>query len=166
MSCPLHLLISILALNVCHRQAVLENGHPTSPAGMLQSLEVDLWNGDFLGTPLEWCQTWGHTAAQATRQLEKKSSHFSAAKKKKGGFPSGTYSQHHIVYLLSVWCNRAERGYVRTYTCLPSKPWLRFLFNQSNKNKIAVCGWRSTALLCLAQTSLVWNPILCCPRFN
>ena len=76
----------------------------------------------FRNWPLKWQFPWesarvmsdmrsycfsGHLAAgEATL-------HFSAAKR--GEFPSETYSQHHIVYLVREWCKRAERGYVRIY---------------------------------------------------
>lgn len=62
--------LSNLASDGCYTQAVPENGNPRSPTGVLQSLDVDLWNGDFLGTQRKLCQTWGHTAAWDTRQLE------------------------------------------------------------------------------------------------
>lgn len=62
--------LSNLASDGCYTQAALENGNPRSPTGVLQSLDADLWNGDFLGTQREWCQTWGHTAAWDTKQLE------------------------------------------------------------------------------------------------
>lgn len=78
--------LSILASDSCYRLAVLENGNPLSPTGMLQSLDVDLLNGDFLGTPLEWCQTLGHTAAQDSRHLETRPSN-SLLRKGGGGFP-------------------------------------------------------------------------------
>lgn len=41
---------SIFPFDGSCRQALLESGNPASPAGMLQSLEIDLWNGHFFGT--------------------------------------------------------------------------------------------------------------------
>lgn len=67
-SYPLHLLISLLFFMNCPFWHA-ENGNPPSPADLVPSLDV-VWNGDFLGTPLGWCQTLGHTGAWDTRPLE------------------------------------------------------------------------------------------------
>lgn len=148
--------LSFLASEGCYRRAVQENENPLSPAGMFQSLEIDLWNGSFLGSPLEWCQTWGHPAAQVARQLERRPS--TSLLQRRGSSPRRptanitlfTWLESDVRELKEVMC---------AYTCLPWWSWLRFLLNQSNKNKIALWSLRSTVLLCLAQT-IPHNPRL------
>lgn len=167
--------LSILASDGCYGLAVLENGNPLSPTGTLQSLDVDLLNGDFLGTPLEWCQTLGHTAAQDSRRLETRPSNSLLRKRGGGGgggVPSETYSRHHIVCLVREWCNRAERGSWKLHrhirACLHS---LGCDSRSTNPTKIKLQCDVWGAQLCffwLRQflTTRFWNPILCCPLLN
>ncbi len=139
---------SILAFDGCYRQAVWENGNPVSSTGMLQSLEVDLWNGDVFGTPQEWCQTgWG-------------------------GFPRRPTADITLLAWLESDVTELEEVsvYVRMHirACLHSLGCDSCLISPI-KIKLQCVVWGARLyFVWLRQfpTTLVWNPILCCPLFN
>lgn len=94
----------------------------TSCAGEWKPTEPSRHVSKFRSWPLKWQFPWESARVMSDmrsyccsgRQAAGEATlHFSAAKR--GEFPSETYSQHHIVYLVREWCKRAERGYVRIY---------------------------------------------------
>lgn len=88
--------LSILAFDGFYRQAVLENANPVSPTGLLQSLEVDLCNGDFIWDSTRVISDIRSCCSGPPAPPGEQAFHFW----RWGGWgvpPLETYSQHHTV---------------------------------------------------------------------